>query len=68
MDAAEIIKRLGGATQAAARLGLKRTTVQMWLGRDEIPPRHVPEVARVLGVDPAEVWPALATTQPSEAA
>ena len=53
MTVAKIIKRLGGATEAARRLGLQRTALQQWQARERIPARHIWAVADALGV-PAE--------------
>jgi len=68
MQVSEIIARLGGAAAAAKQLGLKRTTVTMWGARGQVPPRHVPAVARALNVPPETIWPALATPQPVQEA
>ena len=68
MQIADIIDKLGGASQAAATLGLKRTTIQMWKSRGYVPPQHVPAVAQALGVPPETVWPALAPHPQQEAA
>jgi hypothetical protein len=38
---------------------MKRTTVIMW-GANGLPLKHVPAVAKALGIDPSEIWPALA--------
>lgn len=68
MDLNEIIGRLGGPAKAAEVLGLKRTTVAMWRAKGAIPPRHVPRVARALGVPPETVWPDLAPPPPQQEA
>lgn len=59
MQIADIITRLGGASKASVKLGLNRTTIQMWKSRGHVPPGHVPAVARALGVPAEAVWPAL---------
>lgn len=58
----EIIRRLGGDTKAASLLGVKRTAVAMWKHSGQLPPKHVPGVARALGVRPEVIWPELAAT------
>jgi DNA-binding transcriptional regulator YdaS (Cro superfamily) len=68
MSVDEIIERLGGVRMAATTLGLKRTTVAMWRRNGAVPLRHVPAVARALGVPVADVWPALAPTPAPAAA
>lgn len=65
MTVADIIARLGGASEAAERLGLKRTAILQWRARGQVPPRHVPAVAQALGVAAQEVWPALAAPAPT---
>ena len=68
MDIEVIIERLGGVASAAECLGRKRTTVAMWRRQGGVPPKDVPAVARALGVDPAVIWPALASSAPADAA
>lgn len=68
MTAAEIIERLGGPTEAAAKLGKKRSTVAMWKLSGRVPPRHVPAVAKALGVPAETIWPELAAPQPQQEA
>lgn len=68
MNAAEIIERLGGPVEAARTLGLKRSTVSMWKLSGRVPLRHVPAVAKALGVQPADIWPDLAPQPQQEAA
>lgn len=60
MTVADIIKRLGGSSEAARRLGLKRTALQQWVARGGIPARHVWLVADALGV-PADTLRHLTT-------
>lgn len=68
MTVADIIERLGGATAAAQALQLNRTTVLQWRTRGQLPTRHVPAVAKALGVPAETVWPALAAQPQREAA
>ena len=52
MDAAAIVKALGGATKLALRLGCRRSAVSNW-PRDGVPARFwnvIVELARVDGV------------------
>ena len=67
MDVTEIVRRLGGATAAATRLGEKRSAVSMWLMTGHVPLRHVPKVARALDVPASDIWPELATCKTPEA-
>lgn len=60
MQIADIISRLGGAARAAEKLNLSRQAVAMWRTRGHVPPRHVPAVARALGVPSETIWPDLA--------
>lgn len=60
MSVDEIIAQFGGATAAAARLGLKRSTVAMWKVNGRVPLGRVPIVARALGVPSEIIWPDLA--------
>lgn len=64
MNCAEAIRRLGGPTAAAHRLGLKRPTVSMWLHVGTIPPRHALAVARALNVPVEEILPPPPTQAP----
>ena len=64
MTVADIIKRLGGSTEAAQRLGLKRTAIQQWVARDAIPARHAWGVADALGV-PVDTLRHLTTASPA---
>lgn len=59
MTVDEITARLGGPTEAAVRLGIKRTALWHWRRRGSVPPRHVPTVARILNVPAEQIWPAL---------
>ena len=68
MMVTDVIERLGGASAAAVRLGLKRTAILQWRTRGCVPPRHVPAVAKALGVPAEMVWPALAAQPEREAA
>jgi DNA-binding transcriptional regulator YdaS (Cro superfamily) len=68
MTVADIIERLGGATAAAQALRLNRTAVLQWRARGQVPPRHVPAVAKALGVPAEAVWPDLAPQPRQEAA
>jgi len=68
MNVVDIIERLGGTTEAAAKLRLKRQAVGMWRRRGAIPPCHVPAVARALGVPAETIWPELAAPQPQQEA
>lgn len=65
MEVADIIERLGGATRAAEKLGVKRSAVTMWRLRQSIPRERVPDVAEALGVDPGDVWPRLRAARQS---
>lgn len=55
MTVETVIEQLGGPSEAAKKLGLKRTTVAMWRNRAAVPPRHALRVAEALKVDPATV-------------
>lgn len=66
ITAQQAIERLGGTTSAARRLGLKRTTVVMWLKRHPVPPRHAKRVAKALEVDPADLLPDAMTSEAAE--
>lgn len=68
MMVTDIIEKLGGASAAAVRLGQKRTTILQWRARGRVPPKHVPAVAKALGVAPEIIWPALAARQPQQEA
>lgn len=61
MTVADIIARLGGASEAALHLGVKRTTLLQWRARGQVPARHVWRVAGVLRVPPETIRPDLAT-------
>ena len=52
MNADDLIRALGGPTQASERLGLKRTTVTMWRHCKDglVPVRHVPGIEEKTGI------------------
>lgn len=68
MDLTTLITDLGGLSDAAEKMGVKRTTLGMWRKRGRIPPARVPEVAHALAIKPEVLWPALSGRPMSEAA
>lgn len=64
MLARDVITRLGGPTQAARTLNLKRTAVQMWPRDAAIPARHALAAARALGVPVEALLDAASAPQP----
>jgi len=68
MTVAHIIADLGGASAAALRLGVKRTTLLQWRARGQVPAKHVWRVAQALGVPPESIRPDLAAPQPQQEA
>jgi len=68
MMVTDVIERLGGASAAAVQLGLKRTCILQWRARGRVPTRHVPTVAKALGVPAETIWPELAAPHPKQEA
>jgi transcriptional regulator with XRE-family HTH domain len=50
--------------QLGNQMGLHMTVVHKWEKAAEVPPAHVPALAKVLGLRPVDLWPDLASLMP----
>ncbi len=59
MHLSTIVQNLGGQSSAATRIGVKRTTLAMWLNKGRVPATRIRQVCKATGLTPEQIRPDL---------